>query len=183
MSTPMELSALLHTLRTVEINPNGPDVNMGAAAKWYAEELRWPVFPIVARGKKPLSQHGFQNATTDLEDIAYWWNKWPDANIATATGHNGCGYDVIDIDGDLGMSSVGSFADELPDIRAIAYTPGDGLERGPGRHLYVPCTGDGNAVGFAPGCDYRGAGGYVVLPPSTALHGVRYAWIQAPVKP
>jgi len=35
-------------------------------------------------------------------------------------------------------------------------------------------------VAFAPGCDYRGRGGFCVLPPSIALHGVRYAWLEAP---
>jgi hypothetical protein len=51
------------------------------------------------------------------------------------------------------------------------YTP-----RG-GRHLYVAPSGDGNAANFRPGLDYRGAGGYVVAPPSIGPNGKRYDWI------
>jgi hypothetical protein len=176
---PLALSRLVHDFEAVEVLSHVTQPSHRDAALWYARIYRWPVFPIVPRGKKPLTQHGFLEATTDTAQIIEWFSRWPDANLATPTGAEGCGFDVVDIDGPAGMESLTTFADEL-DIRAIAFTPGDGVERQPGRHLYIPATGDGNATKFAPGCDYRGAGGYVCIPPSVALHGVRYAWLHAP---
>lgn len=182
MTTEPDLSTVLHEVEAVEVISAVKSPSHSDAALWYARVYRWPVFPIVPRGKKPLTAHGFHDATTDTAQILDWWRQWPDANLGTPTGAEGCGYDVVDIDGPAGMASLLEFRHEL-DVKAIAFTPGDGVERKPGRHLYIPATGDGNATKFAPGCDYRGDGGYVCLPPSVALHGVRYAWIDEPVRP
>ena len=46
----------------------------------------WPVFPLVPRGKTPLTAHGFKDATTDEAQIRIWWTETPDANIGTPTG-------------------------------------------------------------------------------------------------
>jgi hypothetical protein len=179
VSADLSLSRLIHEFEGVEIISDVKAPSHLEAAHWYARTLRWPVFPLVPRGKKPLTTHGFLEASTDMDTIYAWWHRWPDANLGTPTGPDGCGFDVVDIDGPTGMATLEQFAAEL-DVRAVAFTPGDGVERKPGRHLYIPATGDPNATKFAPGCDYRGAGGYVVLPPSVALHGVRYAWIEGP---
>ena len=36
-----------------------------------------PVFPCVPGGKRPLTLHGFHEATTDLSQVAVWWRRWP----------------------------------------------------------------------------------------------------------
>jgi hypothetical protein len=41
----------------------------------------------------------------------------------------------------------------------------------------VPPAGRGNGVKILPGVDYRGAGGYVVLPPSRGYNGRLYRWL------
>lgn len=182
--TPLPMSNLLHAVEAVGIIRPEP-VDMRAAALWYADKLGWPVFPLKARGKTPLTRNGFKDATLELAAIHAWWTDTPDANIGVPTGPapTGCGFDVIDVDGDIGIASMQQLAGELPQVVAIAFTPGDGMQRRPGRHLFTPATGHGNTVGFEPGMDYRGAGGYIVAPPSIALHGVRYAWIERPEVP
>ena len=35
-------------------------------------------------GKHPLTPHGKDDATTDLRQVAAWWDHWPWANIASA---------------------------------------------------------------------------------------------------
>lgn len=176
---PLDMSRLMHDLEVVEIKSDKSEISHKDAALYYVRMFRWPIFPCVPRGKKPLTTHGFHEATLDTAQVLEWWTRWPDANLATPTGAEGCGFDVVDIDGPVGMESLKGFVDEL-DVKAIAFTPGDGMERGPGRHLYCDATGDGNATRFAPGCDYRGRGGFAIVPPSVALHGVRYAWIAKP---
>jgi Bifunctional DNA primase/polymerase, N-terminal len=51
------------------------------------------VFPCA--GKEPLTQHGFYDATADLEAIRRMWDRYPDAGIATPTGD---GMLVLDVD-------------------------------------------------------------------------------------
>ena len=55
------------------------------------------VFPCVPGEKRPLTEHGFTDASTDLNRVAAWWRRWPQANIGLATGRP-CGFDVLDID-------------------------------------------------------------------------------------
>jgi hypothetical protein len=148
-----------------------------ASALWYANNgLR--VFPVQALGKQPYrGTRGFKDATTDQDQIRAWWTKWPDANIGIATGHL---VDVIDIDGPpAGIKSWGRLKAEnkLPPILGKVSTPRPG-----GNHLYVPATGRGNGAKVAPGIDYRGAGGYVVAPPSRTPQG-HYVWYQPLVLP
>ena len=68
----------------------------GQAALGYAAH-GWSVFPIKARGKTPLTRHGFHDATTDPLAIEKWWRRWPDANVGIATGAVS-GLVLIDVD-------------------------------------------------------------------------------------
>lgn len=193
--TDEQLVDALAALEAQDIAERDRSYDLAASALFYAQRIGWPVFPVVARGKRPLTRHGFKDATVDEDVIRDWWATWPDANIGTPTGMDGCGFDVIDVDGRTGLASLAelkhascpadcsaqTFCDatgDLPPVRARAFTPG--TDDGPGWHLYVDPTGYGNASGYEPGMDYRGAGGYVVVPPSMGLNGKRYTWLQRP---
>lgn len=193
-----QLVDLLARLEAVEIVENNKPRDLTASALFYAQQLRWPVFPIVARGKRPLTTHGFKDATLDADQISAWWQQWPDANLGTPTGAEGCGYDVVDVDGRIGLSSLIELkhaqcppgcstetfcraSGDLPPVLARAFTPGS--TDGPGWHYYIHPTGDGNSSGYLPGMDYRGAGGYVVIPPSLGMNGRRYTWLSKPPMP
>lgn len=149
---------------------------MLAAALSYARR-GWPVFPCRPRGKEPLTAHGFKDATTDPATIRSWWQRWPDANVALATGRVS-GLVVLDVDMDKGgLDSLRTLVDrfaggELPEGPAVQTGGG-------GYHLYfaypaapVPCS----AGKAGPGLDLRGDGGYVIAPPSVHPSGGRYTW-------
>ena len=68
--------------------------NLLNAALAYAK-LGYPVFPCAPKTKKPLTEHGFLNASTDPKRIEQWWSENPQANIGIPTE----GLLVIDIDG------------------------------------------------------------------------------------
>lgn len=180
---PLALSEALQILGAKEVIPAGP-IQLGKAAHWYAAKWGWPVFPLRARYKTPLTQRGYLDATTDLDVIAEHWRKHPDANIGVPTGtreQGGCGYDVIDVDGQPGYASLGEIMADLPPVRAVAFTPGDpGKGRTAGRHLFIDAQGQRNATALLPGIDVRADGGFVVAAPSVALHGVSYAWLVKP---
>lgn len=142
-------------------------VALGAAALWYAS-VGLHVFPLQPGQKIPMPRtHGCKDATDDAEVVRAWWTATPDANIGIATGHL---VDVIDVDGPAGVQSWARLS-ALPPVLGKVSTPRDG-----GNHLYVAATGRGNRAGIAPGIDYRGAGGYVVAPPSVNAEGVAYRW-------
>lgn len=137
------------------------------AALWYAEQ-GLHVFPLQPGAKIPHPRtRGCKDATDDPNQIIEWWQRWPDSNVAIATGHL---VDVIDIDGPVGVDSWAKI-DNLPPFLGVVSTP-----RAGGSHLYVPASGEGNAAGIFPGIDIRGAGGYVVAPPSINADGTPYEW-------
>lgn len=134
-----------------------------AAATYAAAGV--PVFPCVPGGKRPLTEHGFHDATTDLAQVGAWWQNHPAANIGIATGH---GVDVIDVD----VHATGTGFPVLRTLQQENLIAGWGLAvRSPsgGLHLYYPSSPDSEARSWSRGrahVDFRGTGGYIIAPPS-----------------
>lgn len=134
-----------------------------------------PVFPIKPRDKHPLTEHGFKDATTDVEQIEQWWRKWRGANIGIPTGPRS-GWLVVDIDTKAGatydtLAALG----HLP-ITMMAQTGSGGLHlvfRYPRNSLEVR----NSASKIASGIDVRGDGGYIVAAPSIHPSGGAYEWV------
>lgn len=142
----------------------------------------WPVFPLRTNTKTPATKHGFKDATTDTQRIKAWWTRHPDHNIGLPTGIN---FDVIDIDVPDGPRSMQKIIESqnsikerggaIPDFHGIVATSSGGS------HYYIKPTGGGNKAGMLPGIDVRGAGGYVVAPPSTlGQRGRAWSWAIKP---
>lgn len=150
---------------------------MGDAAMAYAEHGT-PVFPCRPT-KCPYTAHGFHDASTDPVQITAWWTKWPSALIGVPTGA-ASGIDVLDIDGPAGAESLAALLaehGELPTTRA-ARTGGGGT------HYYFRADkrvkNSTNKLG--KNIDIRGAGGYIIVPPSVSAKGT-YAYIGDPDAP
>ncbi|OJH35567.1 bifunctional DNA primase/polymerase [Cystobacter ferrugineus] len=125
-------------------------------------------------GKHPRTPNGVKDATTDAARIREWWQQWPTANVAIATG-SASGIDVVDADAKAdGVTTLFKLADErgaLPET-VTARTSGGGC------HVYFRHTGLVSKAGsLAPGLDTRGNGGYVIAPPSLHRTGERYTWV------
>lgn len=167
------LAAVLDTATLLEQQRrDSPGRILGEALR--LAEAGVAVFPIEPRGKRPLTRHGFKDATTDTAVVQGWWAQWPDANLGLPTG---TGFDVIDIDGRDGFASM--YCGDNPLVNDFVIVAVSRTSRPGGRHLYIPPTGRGNGAGLVPGVDYRGLGGYVVAPPSIGANGERYEWVQA----
>lgn len=139
------------------------------AALWYAS-AGIAVFPLRPRDKTPYpGSRGFKDATTDLTKVDAWWATRSDSNIGAPTGIT---FDAIDIDGETGVRSMLEAEMTFDRIGRSA------TSRDPGTHIFIRPTGRGNGTRLFPGIDYRGKGGYVVLPPSVGANGRRYRWLQ-----
>jgi hypothetical protein len=144
------------------------------AALRYAER-GIPVFPV--KGKKPLTEHGLKDASSDANIIRSWWSRWPDANVAIRTGI-ASGLFALDVDpqhdGHRSLEALEHTFGPLPST--LESRTGSG-----GRHLFFALL-DGqtirNSAGkLGPGLDVRGENGYLVVPPSLHPHtGCPYTW-------
>ena len=157
----------------IEVLDNRPPRLLDAALTYAA--WGWKVFPLKPQSKQPATRHGFKDAHTDPDRIRDWWTRHPDHNIGLPTGLR---FDVIDIDVPEGAYSYLQLLDEgkVPDSHGQVATSSGGT------HLYViHKPANGNRAGVRPGIDYRGAGGYVVAPPSTlGPKGRSWSWAQRP---
>lgn len=149
--------------------------NFQRLAEYYTEEMGLRVLPC--KGKIPITPHGCKDASADLAQIASWWGNGQNHNIGIATG-NGIVVLDVDVDHDRGKYGDETLADlerqygKLPDTWTC-------LSGGGGVHYYFACDDPALTVGvgFAPGLDYRGTGGYAIAPPS--IHpdtGRAYEW-------
>jgi len=139
---------------------------LSAAAREFAA-AGVPVFPCVAFGKRPATGHGFHDATTDLDQIEAWWRQSPGANIGVPTGA-ASGVVVVDVDvhgpvdGRTGFDRAAR-AGLVGGWELLVRTPTGGL------HAYYPATPGMEQRSWQAGragIDFRGDGGYIIVPPS-----------------
>jgi hypothetical protein len=138
------------------------------AARFAAAEV--PIFPCRPAEKRPLTEHGFRDATYDGGKIARWWSRWPDANIGMPTGR-ASGVDVVDIDVHGRVRGFAAFElarrEGLVDRwQALVKTASGGM------HAYYPTDPERTQSSWQAartGIDFRGEGGYVIVPPSLVL--------------
>jgi hypothetical protein len=121
----------------------------------YARE-RKPIFPVDSKTKRPLTKHGFKDATTDENQIRAWGKRWPKAWFAIPTGLPTT-FDAADFDNPKWLTLYIRLRREVPQA-AVALSP-----RG-GRHVLFAATGLSNSQNG--GLDWRGEGGYIVVPPA-----------------
>ena len=130
-----------------------------------AEEYGLPVFPC-RPDKKPYTEHGFKDATTNIDMIETWWQRWPDALIGVPTGRASKLF-VLDVD----PAGIPWYAEHSADLGAgrIHRTRRDGY------HLFfrMPERDVRNSASqIAPGIDVRGDGGYIIWWPAHGCEAI-----------
>ena len=129
----------------------------------------WSIIPIAVDTKKPLTKwKEFQSRQATEEEVTEWFTRWPKALMAVVTGDVSDIY-VVDMDNPEAEQK----ADEYGFISPVQVRtphgshryfkhPGDGQWRG-------PQSGSGSNGTVWPqvdGLDWRGDGGYALLPTS-----------------
>jgi len=168
MGTPMETNQL-------PVNPLGPEaLRLGGveapARLVYYLQRGWPIFPCEVGGKKPLTPHGFKDASTNYNQVKVWLEQFQLANWGVRCGdtsQGGAGLVVVDIDLKSGGPATWEQLrkEHSEPLETVTVRTGGG-----GSHLYFKYpTGhvikSGTGV-LGPGIDVRADGGYVILPPS-----------------
>lgn len=127
--------------------------------------------------KHPIAKlvpNGLTNATTNAVIIEQWWQRYPSANIGLVTGGE---VDVIDVDG-----AIPAYQELIADIGAPQFVAMVLTGRGDGG-LHIYCTPGGNKTipsgkhGLPNKIEVKGAGGYVVAPPSKHVTGGTYTYL------
>jgi len=152
------------------------------AALHYAE-MGLAVFPLVPKDKKPLTQNGFHDASTNAEQIEKWWKAHPNANIGIATGNLSGGLVAIDMDiskeeNKDGYHSFTKWCDENFLILPDSWLSITG--RGGYHLLYKSLFPVPSKIGWLEDVDIRADGAYIVAPPSIHPNGNKYEWEQDP---
>lgn len=144
--------------------------DMIEAALSYIEQ-GFKVFPVKP-DKKPLTPHGFKDATQAESRAREYWTRWPDAGIALVSD----GLVVLDFDAkNDGLKSKAAIETRYGSLpRTRTHRTGGG-----GEHWIYRNPNGANVrstVSFAgyPGVDLRANDGYIVVPPSPHKSGRRY---------
>jgi putative DNA primase/helicase len=164
--------------------------NLRAALKylrlgWYPIPICWPVKDERGEmvcgcgmghtdkdvGKAPLLGKGYQTLRPTQAEVEAWWTRWPAANIAVLIEPSG----LIVVDPDS--------PEAIAEAQALGLPPTATVRSGKGEHHYyerppgVP-AGRKTKGGTSGKLDVL-ARGYVLVPPSLHLYGVRYTWTSA----
>jgi hypothetical protein len=124
----------------------------------------WPVFPCLPGQKIPATRHGFQDASTDEQQITEWFGRGFTWNLAIATGTPGP--DVLDVDQhDSAGNGYSAFATLehaglVEGAKAYVRTPAGGM------HAYFAGSDQHNGRLPRHHLDFRSRGGYILAPPS-----------------
>lgn len=129
-----------------------------------------PVFPIKPNGKKPLTDHGFKDASSDQAQIKRWQREFPNCNWGMPTGN------IVVLDIDAKHAEALEWLRDQQDIHG-PFNTREILTPSTGTHSYFVAPEGvrlkSTASQIAPGVDTRAEGGYVVIPPSS-INGNAY---------
>lgn len=132
-------------------------------------------YVLPMHGKQPLVKFANQPPLT-IDQIKYYWSKWPEANIALRTVN----FFVVDVDtknghGVDGTKSLKELANGVVTPTTAQKTASGGLQ------LFYTKPKNSNikqVIGLKPGIDIKAhINNYVVVPPSTTNKG-QYVWVK-----
>lgn len=147
------------------------------AALWFIEH-GYSVIPISPKSKVPpkgFKVEEFRKRLATPEEVRQWFNVEPYYNLAMITGELS-GACVVDLDSHKPNYDPAIAYDYFSEHDGpVSVTPRLG------NHLYYKFpTGLKLTInaGALPGIDFRGEGGYILVPPSSNGTGNPYAWVE-----
>lgn len=146
--------------------------HLGDEALRLYKKYLWSIIPIKPDKTPYVKWEEYQKRLPSDAEIVGWWERWPKANIGLVTGKISETV-VLDLDKDDGYKTIEDFSVNEPFPETLQSITGGG-----GRHYFFKHPGleVRNFTKKIPGLDFRGDGGYVILPPSVHLSGNFYEW-------
>ena len=137
---------------------------------------KWAIIPRSLDSKMPLIKwKPFQVRRPTEREVYTWWHTWPEAGIGLVLGPVS-GVVAVDSDSEAAHRAFLERLDQPP--TTLAALSGS---RKPGKkhYFYQSPTFSTNATRriWHPELEFRGQGGYIVLPPSLHSSGHRYEWV------
>lgn len=135
------------------------------------------VFPCDPTTKRPLTDHGFHDASRDDHQVADMFRSKRCPAIGLPTGRvNGLVVVDIDVPGAHAHDGFATFDFLAEQGFTIPESPVQVRTASGGRHIYLRCSHIEikSRSNIAPGIDIRGEGGYVICPPSRRPDGSRW---------
>lgn len=135
--------------------------------------LGYRVFPCVPGEKRPLTEHGCLDASSDEDQVSAWWDRWPEANIGVSTD----GLLVVDVD-PLDGGARNTWVDDLDRHASLALSAVSITPRGGTHYWFAQPFGAelrNTTSAIATNVDTRANGGYVLVSPSRTKDGL-YQW-------
>ena len=87
------------------------------------------IFPCAVNGKKPITNRGYKDASSNPDQINEWWKNHPDANIGLVTGED-ANLVVVDVDvknNAGGLESLDQLQDECGQFNTLmVHSPSGG---------------------------------------------------------
>lgn len=166
-------------------------IKEGTKDKYY----NYPEFRSPETGKDNSWKY---QASTDPKRIRRFWTDHPNANIGVVTGKASGGAYILDFDREKktdgktkkdGFTRLLEWEKETGNSGISAADTWEVLTGSGGRHLWFSLPGSDGLRGSSEifkdgaGCDTRGDGNYVVMPPSLHPNGTRYTWKKRPDRP
>jgi AAA domain/Bifunctional DNA primase/polymerase, N-terminal len=141
-----------------------------------AAKRGWKIFPC--DGKKPLTLHGFKDATTNEKQITSWAEIYPGALWGRALPKD---IVVVDLDMKYGKNGIREF-EKLQSCKPEQFDAPRVATATGGIHIYAHATGrdfKNTTDKIAPGVDTKTDGGYVIIPSGDGS----YRWLTDPDTP
>jgi len=146
----------------------------------YAQQFGWAVHPVNIK-KKPITEHGRNDATTEESVIRRMFHNGAQIGVATGTESGLFVFDV-DYDEKRGINGYETLEYLEATYGKLPLTPHQRTGRGGTQYLFRYVDGLKNSASakeIGAGIDTRGAGGYIVIAPSHNTNGP-YEWIASP---
>lgn len=139
-------------------------------------DIGFHLFPIYPNKKIPLTEHGFKDATNNIERVSDWFDRYPNANWAVATG-SVSGIVCIDVDvsngkrGDKNLKELIARYGDIP--RGVMARSASG-----GFHCFYKYDEEKKPKKgiLTRDVDFLADGSYVLIEPSK-IEGRSYAWL------
>ena len=150
------------------------------ARGWHPVAVAWMQGELCSCGDSKCPSPGkhtivkwAKEARPTPRQVEGWFRRWPKANLGILTGRRS-GLVLVDIDGTKGLDTLRQLVADIGPLPATLRARSG--RTGGGWHAYYTVRDEETSNATVKGLDFRGDGGFAIVPPSIHPSGATYAW-------